>query len=70
MNKTAYTTPAIEVFASEYFHLMANTLETEDERGPQGAKEADDFWDGEDFIEPEDEEFSWDDYRRPGAFEE
>ena len=69
MKKIAYITPLIDVCRSEIFHLMANTLETEDERGPQGAHEMDDFWGREDY-DKDDDDFSWEDYRRPGAFEE
>ena len=74
MKKPVYLIPTIDVCQAENYHLMANTLNTEDERGPQGAHEMDDPWDENEFIKEkkfDDEDgFSWDDYHRQGILDE
>lgn len=75
MERQAYITPAIDICQQENCRLMANTLGTGDseERGWQGARETNDLWGGEYFIEEneeDEEDFSWDDYHRPGIMDE
>ena len=53
MKKPVYLIPTIDVCQAENYHLMANTLNTEDERGPQGAHEMDDPWDENEFFKEE-----------------